>query len=226
MKFLTDVFRGRSGQLENTVFTILAPDGKTRLARPSRSPGMTFGWDDTGVQRMVTSMARIAKRYRPKASVRALPRLKNVRLGLNVAACDSVALVVIRAPSAAVRKRWEGMLQALAYEDALRGLFVYAPCGTLKELAHAKIQGASTKNSAALLIVQPDSYGQNGKVLAQSKDGIDKKTLRVLLKKGLAAHLAVSKGDHRTHVRNGRRNKVYWETETPVTDSHRPRPGR
>lgn len=36
--FLESVFTGRSGKLENTVFALLEPDGKTRLSRAGRGP--------------------------------------------------------------------------------------------------------------------------------------------------------------------------------------------
>ncbi|MAJ27934.1 hypothetical protein CBD41_00845, partial [bacterium TMED181] len=39
-ELLKKLFRGRSGELENTVFVILAPDGKTRLSKSGRSPQM------------------------------------------------------------------------------------------------------------------------------------------------------------------------------------------
>ena len=35
-KLLEGIYRGRSGQLENTVFVMLAPDGKTRLSASGR----------------------------------------------------------------------------------------------------------------------------------------------------------------------------------------------
>ena len=42
-KVLESFFSGRSGQLENTVFVMLAPDGKTKLTRSGRSPQHIFG---------------------------------------------------------------------------------------------------------------------------------------------------------------------------------------
>src|SRR4051812_12431801 len=54
-KFLKAFQVTRSGELENTVFTILAPDGKKQLARASRSARGTFGDAD----RMAATMKRI-----------------------------------------------------------------------------------------------------------------------------------------------------------------------
>ena len=43
---LTDIFVGRSGELENTTFVILAPDGKKRLTRAGRGPMFAFRGSD------------------------------------------------------------------------------------------------------------------------------------------------------------------------------------
>src|SRR5438034_5706728 len=42
-KVLTSFFVGRSGQLENTTFVLVAPDGKTPLSRAGRSPDHVLG---------------------------------------------------------------------------------------------------------------------------------------------------------------------------------------
>ena len=41
-KLLLSLFRGRLGNLENSVFALLGPDGKERLTKTGRSPGMVF----------------------------------------------------------------------------------------------------------------------------------------------------------------------------------------
>src|SRR5689334_16637520 len=85
----------RSGELENTVFTILSPDGKRSLDRASRSARQTFG----DSQRMASTMERIARDFETKKSAQGqlpeLPRVTNVRLAVNVAACDNQPLVIL-----------------------------------------------------------------------------------------------------------------------------------
>src|SRR5271156_4216622 len=75
-KFLKTICPTGSGQLENTVFAILAPDGKRQLTRASRSPREAF--DDAAD--MARAMNRIAAWYRPKnaGSVPDLPTVANV----------------------------------------------------------------------------------------------------------------------------------------------------
>ena len=41
-KLLLSLFRGRLGNLENSVFALLGPDGKERLTQTGRSPFMVF----------------------------------------------------------------------------------------------------------------------------------------------------------------------------------------
>src|SRR5262249_26306887 len=93
----------RSGELENTVFTILSPDGKRQLARASRGANQTFG----DAARMARTMQRIAGEVAPKTSVKPpseLPKVANVRLAVNVSACDNQPLVLVIGPDAGARK--------------------------------------------------------------------------------------------------------------------------
>ena len=79
--FLESLFRGRSGNLENTVFAMLGPDAKTKLCRTGRSPDSAFRSPDE----MAAAMKQILQKYPNARSIsRPLPLLANVRLGLNV----------------------------------------------------------------------------------------------------------------------------------------------
>src|SRR5436305_8036895 len=93
-EFLKSFRVTRSGELENTVFTILSPDGKRQLARAARSARQTFG----DAPRMAETMNRIAGEHEQKAVVgqpAQLPKVPNVRLAVNVASCDNRPLVVL-----------------------------------------------------------------------------------------------------------------------------------
>ena len=86
--FLKSLWVGRSGEVENTLFTILSPDGKRTLVHPSRSPRHEY--EDAGA--MAASLKRIAGEHelRKDAGEKTppLPLVANVRLALDVAACD------------------------------------------------------------------------------------------------------------------------------------------
>ena len=110
-KFLKKLFIGRSGELENTVFTILSPDGQKKLVRAGRSPHMSFrGPEEESIREMADTMKRIAKQYRSRKKAQALPYLADLRRGLNVASCDIQPLVVTFAKSEAARKKLEAKL--------------------------------------------------------------------------------------------------------------------
>src|SRR5262245_57926814 len=87
-KFLRTVFAGRSGDVENTTFTILSPDGQEKLVRASRSTRQVFA----DAAEMARTMTTIAGRYNASAGeadkISALPITVDVRLGLDVAASD------------------------------------------------------------------------------------------------------------------------------------------
>src|SRR5262245_43044798 len=92
-KVLTSFFVGRSGQLENTTFALVAPDGRTPLTRAGRSPEQALprgaGHDDDALADL---LAKEAARYPAKRSSAIepplLPSLVDARRGLDVAACD------------------------------------------------------------------------------------------------------------------------------------------
>ena len=251
-EFLATIFRGRTGQLENTVFTILAPDGKTQLTRSGRSPEMALGEErggpggpggrrgpppdergehgpdgggpaDPPMDAMVAKLEEIAARYPATKSAAdepgAMPYSENVRLGLNIAACDMLPLAVVVTKDDAAREKLESELRALAWSDELIGRVVYAATTDRADLG--KIEGAA--EDAVLLFVQPDAFGREGKLLAQTSKA-DRASLAKAMADGLAKH-DPGKKDAADHIREGRRQGVDWETAVPVTDPHAPPEG-
>ena len=216
-EFLKRIFTGRSGELENTVFTILSPDGKKKLVRAGRSPHMTFrGPEEESIREMATSMQRIAKQYRSKSKQKTLPYLADLRRGINVASCDIQPLVVTAARTNAARKKIEALLLELAWSKEFIGKFAYASVADLKQLR--VVTGASQTDG--VLVVQPGKYGLKATLLTQTS-GTDAAKLRAALATGLKRFKPESK-DSRKHIRDGHRQGVHWETEIEVTDTHGP----
>ncbi len=230
-EFLATVFTGRSGQLENTVFSILAPDGETKLTRAGRSPQMALGDgrprrgrpDSPGgedVTKMVATLtdiaARYAKKQKGKTGPGTMPYVEDVRLGLNVAACDMLPTAIVVAKTDAAREALEKQLRPLAWADDFIGRLVWAETTKRKDLE--KI--AEVAADAALVIVQPDAFGLEGKVLAQTAK-TDADSLEKALAAAMKAHAPGTK-DAREHIREGRKKGVDWEGEVPVTDPHGP----
>lgn len=191
----------RSGELESTVFAVLSSDGKRQLARASRGAEHTFGDAD----RMVRSLQRIAADYPAKDSQPSeLPRVANVRLAINVAACDSQPLVVIFGQDVKARKQLEERLTALAWSERFIGQFVYAAASRGAELA--AIEGA--KGESGVLVVQSDKFGQKGKVLTQVAADAPRGELAKCLEEGAKLYQRQEK-TFASHVRQGHEQGVF-----------------
>jgi hypothetical protein len=214
--FLASVFRGRSGQLENTVFALFAPDGTTRLTRSGRSPQMLFPQGSDVPQALAGLMKDIATRYPAKPASRReaplLPFTEDLRRGLDVAACDMLPLAVVHAKDEAMAAGLERTLRALAWDDAFVGRFTWARAQKASDLE--TIQGESADD--VLLVVLPDAFGLKGKVLAHTTK-TEEASLRAVLEKALKLH-DPGKKDAGEQIREGRHEGVHWETAIPDTD--------
>lgn len=216
--FLASLFRGRSGELENTVFALVEPDGKTRIGRGGRSPGMALGRSKEDILR---GLERTAKRFKVKNTEppATLPLAENVRLAVNVAACDNQPLVIILAEEEPLRARIEKALAPLAWSEEFLGQFHYVSSSNATELAGI----AGVAIPAGMLVIEPDRFGTGGKVIASHAVGDASRGIAETLRAALAAFDRKASGDRRDHYREGSREGVNWETAIPVTD---PGPGR
>jgi hypothetical protein len=201
----------RSGDLENTVFTILSPDGKRQLVRASRSARQAF--DDA--KRMAETMNRLAAESASRdAGIQPpLPTVRNVRLALDVAASDNQPLVVLSSVNAVTRLALEERVGKLAWSEPFLGQFVYVTAAGSGELS--AIDGV--KPGSRVLVVQPDQFGQKGRVLAQVTASAGDEELTKCLKDGLGQYQRAEK-TFQNHVREGQRKGIFWETVIPVTD--------
>jgi hypothetical protein len=206
---LKSYFVGRSGDLENTTFALLTPDAQ-RVGRAGRSPDFMFRDADE----LVEAMRKLSKEYEPRAAARRLPVVKNVRLALDVAACDSLPLALVVGQDEKERARIEEALAKAAWSPALQGAFVYALVADRKELAPITSAGVA---QSGVLVVEPDAYGVSGKVLAFISASAPPAELEAALGKARTLFTAKPK-DPQTHIREGRRQGVHWETEIPDTD--------
>ncbi len=208
--FLGSIFSGRSGVLENTVFTVFAPDGKRQLVRAGRGPRYSDGAE------MARELERMAQRYpyrRSSSSLRALPCVPTVRLALNVAACDSLPLAVVLAKSARTRAKLEKRLAALAWSDALVGRLIHARASSAAEM-----KGISgLPSTAGILIIELDRFGQSRKVVAHFGSSAKLTLIQQRIQALLAARQPAEK-ESGSHVRAGRRQGVVWKTAVPITD--------
>src|SRR3954453_12389016 len=92
MAFLKDMYVGRSGEVENTTFTILSPDGKRELVRTGRSTRRLF----SDAADIASRMKKIAATFKASDGGDApLPTFSNPKLALNVASADNLPLVIL-----------------------------------------------------------------------------------------------------------------------------------
>ncbi|MEL7496425.1 MAG: thioredoxin family protein [Planctomycetota bacterium] len=212
-EFLKTIYVGNTGALENTVFVLLSPDGDENLCRPGRSPQFAF----RSPEQMALEMGKIADKYDAKTitpSKHRLPEMKNVRLGVNVGACDGIPSIICYSNDDDELNQMKSRLAPLALSDDLAGKFVYASSNKATELSMLK---GTKKKSAGFYVVTPDEYGLAGKI----QEVLDADSNEDALKKALveiAENTAKSKKDHNSHVRTGKRSGKSWETEIPVTD--------
>src|SRR5207249_4511400 len=109
---LKSIFTGRSGELENTTFALLTPKGE-KVGRAGRTPDHLY---DDG-EALADAMKAVALRYKRKeGEKRELPVIKNVRLALDVAACDGLPLAIVVAGKADLAKLEERVAK-VAWSD-------------------------------------------------------------------------------------------------------------
>lgn len=196
-RLLTSLFVGGSGQLENTTFAILSPDGQRPLVRSGRSPDFAF----RDAADMATQMDQIARQFGVQPGpAGGLPALSDFRLAVNVAACENqLLLVLVRSEG---QSAWESRFRQLAWEPELRGrvvLCVERP-GRL---------------ASGLWILRPDTYGQKARALVRLDP--DARHLVTQVCQWLKENSLPAK-DVRSHIAEGNRRGVYWQTKIPVTD--------
>jgi hypothetical protein len=229
-EFLKSLFRGRNGELENTVFCVLASDGKTKLSRSGRSPSMVFDGADELVEFLDDEFKPYASKAKP---IERLPLLDEFALALNVASCDGLPLVILRAKSAKDLAELERQVAAAAWSTPHLGQqHFYAFAGSLtkaaaKDAGFAKVGETPVsiefKCDYGVTVVDPGPFGLTPKTLLHASASSDVEKLREALTRALKAHAPAEKS-RREHGRAARREGITWDSEMPVTDG--PRSGK
>lgn len=208
-KLLKDLVSTRSGELENSVFAILAPDGVSKLVRPGRS--MRMGYRDAAA--FAKALEAIAAQYpgKPVTPPMSLPVAASVPLALTVAAADSLPLVIL--PSDADQAMVDTITR-LAWTPELVGRLQYARARDPKDLQHVK--GLPAGSVQDIQVVTPDEFAQGGEVAATLKSG-QPDSWEALLRSVVGRHTVQVKS-MRDHLPEGKRKGVFYEPANPVTD--------
>ena len=209
---LLGLYPRRMQALRNTVFALLAPDGETRLARTGRSPSQV--WSNPAA--FASALNEFAVEYIPRDAERtpSLPLLRDLPIALNVAACDSMPLVVLRAQEDDERSALAAELAAIAWSPQQVGRWHYVVVAADAELG--QLEGLEADFEGVALIA-PDSYARSGEVLAQLGLDATPEELALSLAETLAAYEPPTKRS-RQHVSTGKREGISWESELPVSD--------
>lgn len=195
------------------MFCFLNPGGK-EITRAGRGPNQQF----RDASDMAKYMKQVAAKYQANDSATpALPKLKDVRLALNVAECDGQPLVVAFGDAAALSKLDVRLAQA-AFSKELRGRFVFATTSDAGELDGIGLQATRDASiQPGIYAIDPDTFGLKGTRLAQLP--LDSSLEEIVKQLGEVAATQNRKSkSHRQHVQAGNRKNVKWETEIPVTD--------
>lgn len=217
--FLNSLFRGRSPELENTVFSLLAPDGHTQISPGGRSAYMAFRTNSN--QRVIKELEKASAKHKIKNPElpSTLPFATDLRMGLNVAACDNQPLVVCLGPDKESLRKIEKSLAADAWSEKHIGLFHYASSSK----AEAAKLITDLRIDSGFVVIQPNQFGTKATILAEHASGNSSRKPSETLDSALTEFDRKRPGETRSHVRAGKRSGVHWETATPITDTGGPR---
>ncbi len=239
--FLQSVYVNRfTGEIANTVFSLLSPDGKTKLSEADRSPAQVFGGvinrrsgqdgaaelNEVAAAKMVESMTVITLAYPGKngaaGAQQALPYLSDLRMAVNVAACDNQPLLVVYAEKPQERARLEKALQPIAWSKEVVGRTLYVAVSDAAEYAR-HIKGE--KPTAGYALVAPEAYGRHARPLLAIGAATKPDSVRKQLIAALALFNPPPK-DFEKHAAEGLKAGIKWRPKTPITDRSRRQRGR
>lgn len=197
--------------LENTIFAILDPEGRS-IVRGGRSPQMVFRDADD----MAARMNEIAHYYGSNGVVvpKELPAVDTVRLAIDVAACDKRPLVIVVGQNDQERKQLASRLAPTAWSEPLIGKLVYTT-GGVDDLGSIK----NSSRSSGYVFVAPGLFGTDGTAIKQLGANASQNELTSASKQALAM-FHPQELSHHDHMRAGRQNGIEWKTAIPVTDPH------
>lgn len=238
--FMKTLYVSFTGEIANTMFALLSPDGKTRLSEADRSPAQVFGGviqrrasqpgaaeqNKGAAARMVESMDVISLAYPGKkgaaAGPQALPYLGDLRMAVNVAACDNQPRLIVYAKKPGELARLEKALQPIAWSKEIIGRTLYV---TVNDAAEYTRYIKGEKPAAGYALVAPEPYGRHATPLL----AIDGETKAESVRKQLIAALALYNPppkDFEKHEAEGLKAGIQWKPKTPITDRSRGQRGR
>ncbi|MEM7602278.1 MAG: hypothetical protein AAF357_12785 [Verrucomicrobiota bacterium] len=209
-QFVIDRVMSEGDDLRNFGYALASPGFETIVERSNRGPNFTYG----SAEEMAAKLNSISEEYTstlPENSLPGLPKMKDVRLAMNVASCDGLPCLVVFGNSEEERQRLQQKMGVVAWDPEIAGKFIYASTSEAADLAELGGDGISS----GYLVVQPDPYGLKGEIITTISEPRSAERLKSELLSAVENYHRVSK-THGQHVRSGRQNGVVWETEVEV----------
>ena len=219
------VKRVLGGQLANTAFAILNPDGTSKLTPGSRSPGMSLAnkrTDTTGKdnKEIIRKLNRIAGDFESvgEMSEAILQDFHSLRQALNCASADQRLLVVINADDSE-RESIQSTLQNVFTNESVMGKFHLNFLNAETDQNWQEVL-SGTEEGAGIMLVRSGQFGVDGEVLARvAIDAGEDKIKAALLEANQEFASVEVRKDYDQHVRAGRRDGVEFENEIPTNGS-------
>lgn len=211
-----------NGKFANTAFVVFDPQGTRQLSRSGRSPARGLGSNRRGPggdmdnDSIIAEMNRIARRYEPtgQRGAAAMQDFNSLRQALNVASADQRLLVFVNVPESK-RAEVEATLKPVFSDKEIVGKFHVNFFDKKTDQAWSKVIGGA-KNDPSILIVRSDQFGLKGQAVKQL--ALDEKPARIksaLLEANQKFARVEKRKDYASHVRQGKRQGVYFENEIP-----------
>lgn len=202
----------KRGEVANTAFALLAPDGShaVRGRGPGRGPRDLY--QDAAA--MAKGMGEIADKYPGKKApgVPALPVNLSAKVGLVVAASDLQPLLLVVAENPARRQELESMVAKQAWSGEFEGRITYASAAKPDELPGIRGIGVNE----GVVLIEPDIFGLSGKVVAELPSAELETKLAKAMRETVAAHVKPEK-TRRQMAQRGFQEGVFYETGIPVS---------
>lgn len=200
------------GQVSNTAFAILAPDGTPAVNNGGTGKGPSGLFKDS--EELAKGMKAISAGYPPKqtAGIPALPIALNAKVGLVIAAADNQPLVLVLANIPSRQQELETKVAELAWSKAFSGRFVYATATSMSELP--KLQGHSI--SEGVLIIEPDVFGAGGKIVGEVPSDQPVEVIAQAMRETVQNFVPIAK-NRRELASMGLKAGIFYETGIPVS---------
>ena len=208
-----------NGRFANTAFCIFDPRGEKQLTSAGRGPNLLAGRRSEGEDEETTSVVRrmqsIASRYPRSAdlSKAVLQDFHSFRQALNVASADQRLLVFVNADEKERLPAIENLQQVFSDEELI-GKFHLDFLNDGDKHWYKTIKSGG--NEPGIFVIRSGKFGVDGSAL----DRLNLNASSDEIRKSMVTASKQFKSDEKRktyadHVREGRRNGIYFENEIP-----------